>query len=224
MPIPMFAGHDLEVRHLQAGIDGGGERELAIDRDRVRDGGRVVDGDGVTLDDPDDMVGGRDGSAPGRGIGPASALHGLDGRAGRVLGEIRDVLRERDGRDGDGPLRREQERHREQTCRQVLQLGSQSPRASGAPGSRSGPTAARESVEVAMVTGFQSTRRKGSPRRASRSRCVAKTVTEFTLLHGGELTTGAGGENRAGQISSGRTRHRAAATDPPRGASRPCCP
>ena len=60
---PHLAGHDLEVRHLQPGIDGGGERELAVDRDRVRDRGRVVDGDGVALKDANHVIAGRDLSA-----------------------------------------------------------------------------------------------------------------------------------------------------------------
>ena len=38
----------------------GGEREGAIDGDRVRDGGGVVDGDGMSQHDADDVVEGRD--------------------------------------------------------------------------------------------------------------------------------------------------------------------
>ena len=60
VPIPIVAGHDLEVRHLQAGIDGGAERELAVDRDRVGDRGRVIDRDRVAQHDADHMIGGRD--------------------------------------------------------------------------------------------------------------------------------------------------------------------
>ena len=51
-----LAGHDLQVRDLQPGIDGRGERELAVDRDRVRDRGGVIDGDGVAQQDADDVI------------------------------------------------------------------------------------------------------------------------------------------------------------------------
>ena len=54
-PHPHLAGHHLQVRDLQPRIDGRGERELAVDRDRVRDRGRVVDRDGVAREDADHM-------------------------------------------------------------------------------------------------------------------------------------------------------------------------
>ena len=47
VPIAVAAGHDLQVGDLQACVDGGRERELAVDDDRVRDGGRVGDRDRV---------------------------------------------------------------------------------------------------------------------------------------------------------------------------------
>ena len=83
---PHVARHHLQVRDVEGGIDGGVERKLAVDRHRVGGRGRIVDGDGVSLEDPDHVVVGRDFPAlPRGGTRPAAALNGLHAGAREIL-------------------------------------------------------------------------------------------------------------------------------------------
>jgi hypothetical protein len=99
---PHFAGHHLEVRHLQSGIDRRVKRERAIDGDGVGNRRSVGDGHGMSERDADHVVeGGDDAARPSRRAGPAAALNRHHSRAREVGGKVRDALGECDRR-GDG--------------------------------------------------------------------------------------------------------------------------